>query len=44
MSTFTSKEDFEHYDIQCEGHKELKAFAGSVHQEILMVYFQSALE
>ena len=30
MSTFASKEDFEHYDTQCEVHKELKAFAGSV--------------
>jgi hypothetical protein len=44
MSTFASKEDFEYYDKECEAHKELKAFAGSVHQGNLMVYFQSVLE
>jgi len=34
MSTFASKEAFEHYDIQCEAHKKIKAFASSMHQEI----------
>jgi hypothetical protein len=44
MTTFASKEDFEYYDTACEAHKELKAFAASVHQGNLMVYFHSALE
>jgi Stress responsive A/B Barrel Domain len=44
MTTFASEEDFAFYDTQCEAHKELKAFAASVHQGNLMVYFHSALE
>lgn len=44
MTTFASKEAFEYYDTDCEAHKELKAFAASVHQGNLMVYFHSALE
>ena len=43
MSTFANPEDFEYYDTRCEAHKALKAFAGSVHQGNLMVYFQSVL-
>jgi len=33
-STFTSKEDFEHYGTQRGAHEELKAFAGSAYWEI----------
>lgn len=42
--TFASKEDFEFYDTQCAVHKELKAFAATVHQGNLMAYFHSVLE
>ena len=43
MSTFARKEHFEHYDTQCVAQKELEAFAGSVHQGNLMIYFQFVL-
>lgn len=44
MSTFASLEDFTYYDTQCEAHKGLKAFAKTVHQGNLMVYYQAAFE
>jgi len=43
VSTFDSLEDFKYYDTQCEAHNELKAFAKTVHQGNMMVFFENAL-
>ncbi|KAF2155452.1 stress responsive A/B barrel domain-containing protein [Myriangium duriaei CBS 260.36] len=42
-TTFASMEDFEFYDKECSAHKNLKSYAASVHQGVMMVYFQSAI-
>ena len=42
-STFASFEDFEYYDKSCTGHKEIRAFAASVTQGSMMVYFTSVV-
>ncbi|KAF4548712.1 Hypothetical protein D9617_26g079270 [Elsinoe fawcettii] len=43
QTTFSSKEDFEYYDKQCEAHGEIRKFAGSVHQGVMMAYFKSVV-
>lgn len=40
---FASMEDFMFYDTQREAHKELKAFATSVHKGNLVVFYQAAV-
>ncbi|KAK3115290.1 hypothetical protein LTR53_005513 [Teratosphaeriaceae sp. CCFEE 6253] len=42
-STFSSMEDFEYYDKTCEAHKKIRAFAASVNQGSMMVFFQSVV-
>ncbi|OIW24789.1 stress responsive A/B barrel domain-containing protein [Coniochaeta ligniaria NRRL 30616] len=44
QSTFASKEDMAYYDNGCAAHAELKNFAKTVHQGVMMVYFENALE
>jgi predicted RecB family endonuclease len=41
-STFASMEDFVYYDTRCEAHGELRAFAKTVHQGNMMVFYQAA--
>ncbi|KAH7383055.1 stress responsive A/B barrel domain-containing protein [Cadophora sp. MPI-SDFR-AT-0126] len=41
VSVFASVQDMVYYDEECEAHKKLKAFAKSVNQGAMMVYFES---
>ncbi|KAH7374835.1 stress responsive A/B barrel domain-containing protein [Plectosphaerella cucumerina] len=43
QSTFASKEDMAYYDNECAAHAELKAFAKTVNQGAMMVYFTSEI-
>ena len=43
-STFASMEDFDYYDKTCEAHKKIRAFAASVNQGSMMVFFQSVVQ
>jgi hypothetical protein len=43
ITQFKNVEDMKYYDEGCETHAKLKAFAKSVHQGAMMVYFQNAL-
>lgn len=43
-SVFSSREDMEYYDNQCEAHAALKAVAKRSHQGAMMVFFESALD
>jgi hypothetical protein len=42
-SRFTSLEDMEYYDTQCEAHKALKAVAAPVMDDVLTAYFENVL-
>jgi hypothetical protein len=42
-STFASLEEFQYYDTECEVHKALKAFVGTVKEDMLMAYYESVL-
>lgn len=42
-STFKSQEDFDFYDKTCTAHAEIRKFAASVHQGVMMVYFSSVV-
>ncbi|KAM0273132.1 hypothetical protein ACHAQH_008481 [Verticillium albo-atrum] len=44
QSTFASTEDMAFYDNECTSHAKLKAFAKTVHEGAMMVYFENALE
>ncbi|XXG99998.1 hypothetical protein Hte_006340 [Hypoxylon texense] len=44
VSVFASEEDMVYYDDQCAAHAELKAFARTVHQGAMMVYFESIFD
>ncbi|KAM5349626.1 hypothetical protein ACJ41O_006131 [Fusarium nematophilum] len=41
VSVFSSLEDFNYYDTECAAHGELKAFAKTANQGVMMVYFES---
>lgn len=41
ISVFASVEDMKYYDNECEAHVALKKVASSIHQGLMMVYFQS---
>ncbi|KAH8698700.1 hypothetical protein BGW36DRAFT_376622 [Talaromyces proteolyticus] len=43
ISSFASLEDFEYYDKECEAHAALKPVANSMHQGIMMAYFNNAV-
>jgi len=43
-TTFRSMADFDYYDKECAAHKELAAFAKSVHDGVMMVYFESVVD
>ena len=42
VTTFASEEDFHYYDTQCSAHAELKSFAKTVNQGMVMVYYHAA--
>ncbi|KXJ86872.1 hypothetical protein Micbo1qcDRAFT_198046 [Microdochium bolleyi] len=42
-SVFASHEDMKYYDEGCAAHAELKGFAKTVHQGIMMVFFENEL-
>jgi hypothetical protein len=44
ISVFDSVEDMAYYDNECAAHNELKAFAKTVHQGAMMVFFENELE
>lgn len=41
ISVFSSVDDMVYYDNECAAHAELKAFAKTVHQGAMMVYFEN---
>jgi hypothetical protein len=43
ISVFDSVEDMTYYDNECAAHAELKAFAKTVHQGAMMVFFENEL-
>ncbi|PGH10972.1 hypothetical protein AJ79_05123 [Helicocarpus griseus UAMH5409] len=43
VSSFASLEDMRYYDEGCAAHASLKALAKSVHQGVLMVYFEPSV-
>ncbi|KJZ75172.1 hypothetical protein HIM_05366 [Hirsutella minnesotensis 3608] len=43
MTAFKSIEDMRYYDNECSAHAELKEFAKTVHQGVLMVFFENEL-
>ncbi|RDA92130.1 hypothetical protein CP533_6076 [Ophiocordyceps camponoti-saundersi (nom. inval.)] len=43
VSVFSSEEDMKYYDDECAAHADLKAYAKTVHQGAMMVYFQNEL-
>ncbi|OPB40750.1 hypothetical protein A0O28_0008310 [Trichoderma guizhouense] len=42
-SEFNSLDDMVYYDNECVAHAELKAFAKTVHQGVMMVYYENQL-
>ncbi|KAI0167698.1 stress responsive A/B barrel domain-containing protein [Pestalotiopsis sp. NC0098] len=44
VSVFSSVEDMKYYDNDCKAHAELKGFAKTVHQGVMMVYYESILD
>ena len=44
ISVFSSKEDMDYYDNECEAHKALKAVAKELNEGIMTVYFESILD
>ena len=44
VSVFSSVEDMVYYDNECQAHAALKAFAKTVHQGVMMVYFESIFD
>ncbi|PVH73686.1 hypothetical protein DL98DRAFT_606424, partial [Cadophora sp. DSE1049] len=44
VSVFASKEDMVYYDNECEAHGRLKAVAKSIHEGVMMVYFESIFD
>lgn len=42
-TTFATLEDWKYYDEQCPAHGEIKTLAKTLHEGIMMVYFQNAL-
>lgn len=42
-SEFESRDDLLYYDNECAAHAELKAFARTVHQGSMMVFFENAI-
>lgn len=43
FTTFATEEDMKYYDNQCAAHASLRDFARTIHQGVMMVYFQNAL-
>jgi hypothetical protein len=43
ISVFDSVEDMTYYDNECKAHQELRAFARSVSQGAMVVYFEDAV-
>ncbi|PHH75931.1 hypothetical protein CDD80_1927 [Ophiocordyceps camponoti-rufipedis] len=43
VSVFSSVADMKYYDEQCPAHAELKAFAKTANQGVMMVYFENEL-
>lgn len=44
ISVFSSKDDMVYYDNECEAHGRLKEVAKSVHEGVMMVYFESIFD
>jgi hypothetical protein len=44
FSVFKSLEDMKYYDNDCAAHAALKVVAKSVHQGVMMVYFESIFD
>ncbi|KAG8624580.1 hypothetical protein KVT40_007647 [Elsinoe batatas] len=42
-TTFANQEGFEFYDKHCKAHGEIKEYAKTVHQGVLMVFFKSVV-
>ncbi len=42
-SVFATVEDMKYYDDECVAHGELKKVARTLHEGVMMVYFQNAL-
>ncbi|KAJ1324350.1 Dabb family protein [Microdochium nivale] len=42
-SVFASRDDMVYYDNECAAHAELKAFAKTAHQGVMMVFFENEL-
>lgn len=43
VSKFQSEEDMVYYDNECAAHQELKGYAKTVHEGVMMVYFEDEL-
>lgn len=43
VSVFSSEADMKYYDEQCAAHAELKVFAKTANQGVMMVYFENEL-
>ncbi|KAM0444318.1 hypothetical protein ACHAPV_010335 [Trichoderma viride] len=43
ISVFGSAQDMVYYDNECAAHAELKAFAKTVHQGAMMVFFENEM-
>ncbi|RSL47018.1 hypothetical protein CEP51_015839 [Fusarium floridanum] len=43
VSRFDNSDDMAYYDNECPCHAELKSFAKSVHEGLVMVYFDNEL-
>ncbi|TPX17786.1 uncharacterized protein E0L32_002887 [Thyridium curvatum] len=43
ITKFASKADFDYYDTECAAHAELKEFAKTAHEGVMMVFFENAL-
>ena len=41
VTVFKSKQDIDYYDNECQAHAALKAIAKSVHQGLVMVFFEN---
>ncbi|KAJ5777538.1 hypothetical protein N7520_000784 [Penicillium odoratum] len=42
-TTFASMEDMKYYDTECEAHKELKALAGPMKEDVMTTFYESVL-
>lgn len=43
ISTFASLDDMKYYDNECQAHAALRSVARSLHEGVMVTYFQNAL-